>query len=295
MAEADSDRERPVLLPALVRHPGHLLWRAQARVVVLMAQTLPAGTDIHGYAVLTALADGVPRSQQALAAIVGVSRTTLAKLAADLADRGLVQRVRNPADRRSYALTRTTAGASAARRWERHARDLDAAVADPFDPAELDELRRLLRSVVEPDLPADAPEALRRSVAFLLHRTKHRVSDHFAASLAPLGVDPRHTGALTVLSTLGPVPQVELARALGVSGASMVQLVDELEDRGLVERRRLESDRRTQVLHLLPRSEEVLARARPLAAAAIEDRLAPLTPAEVDRLSLLLVRLITAG
>lgn len=295
MGESDAVGDSRVLLPALARHPGHLLWRAQARVLVLMTETLPAGVDLHGYAVLTALADGAPRSQQALAGIAGVSRTTLATLAADLAGQGLVERVRNPEDRRSYALTRTPAGASAARRWERHAAALEAAVAAPFSAAELEELRRLLRSVVEPDLPADAPEALRRSVGFLLHRTKRRVSDHFAASLVPLGVDPRHVGALTALSELGPVSQSELARALGVSGASIVQLVDDLEERGLVERRRLESDRRTQALHLLPRSQQVLAGARPLAAAAIEDRLAPLTPSEIGRLSTLLVRLITAG
>ena len=40
------------------------------------------------------------------------------------------------------------------------------------------------------------------------------------------------------------------------------QMVDHLERRGLVERRRLESDRRTQVLHLLPGAEEVVTEAK---------------------------------
>ena len=54
-----------VLLPALADAPGHLLWRAAARVTVELAATLPPGVDIHGYAALLSLAGGATRSQQA--------------------------------------------------------------------------------------------------------------------------------------------------------------------------------------------------------------------------------------
>src|SRR5689334_9529993 len=104
MGEASDSRR---LLPALADLPGHLFWRSHARVALALGEVLPPGVDIHACAVLLALSGGATRSQQALAETVSVSRTTMVRVAADLADQGLVRRVRNPDDRRSYALTRT--------------------------------------------------------------------------------------------------------------------------------------------------------------------------------------------
>ncbi len=282
------------LLPALAKLPGHLLWRANARVQVLLDKELPEGIDIHAYAVLLALADGTPRSQQSLADAIAVSRTTMVRVAAELAEQGLVERVRNPVDRRSYALTRTRAAAAAVRRWRPHIVRLEAAVVRPFTGAERDELRELLLATIREDLVTGAPAPLLDSVGFLLTRTHFRMHREFGAALAPLRVEPRHFGVLTVLDATGPVPQSELARALGVSGASVVQMVDDLEDLGLVERRRLPTDRRTQVLHVLPEGERVLAQAREIAAPLVGSRLPPLNKKQTDRLVALLVRLVTA-
>lgn len=283
-----------VLVPALARQPGHLLWRAHGRVQGLAARLLPPDLDLHGYAVLVVLADGAPRSQQTLADTIGVSRTTLGNVAIDLDAQGLVERVRNPEDRRSYALTRTARGARTARRWARYVERLEAALAAPYDDGELAELRQLLLTVVEPELLPGTPEELRCGLPFLLARAKGRVHVRFVELLGPLELDPRHYGSLTVLTELGPVSQAELARALGVSGACAVQLADDLEERGLAERRRLPSDRRTQVLHLRPASKRALRAAAPLADQAVAERLAPLGERQRRRLATLLVQLVTA-
>jgi DNA-binding MarR family transcriptional regulator len=256
---------------------------------------LPESVDVHAYAVLVALGDGVPRSQQALARTVDVSRTTVMRVAADLADRGLVERVRNPDDRRSYLLTRTSEGATTARSWRRHVQALEDAVTSGLTPRQHDDLLALLTRVVEPDLAPDTPAALRTSIGFLVTRLHARMRTQFADALRPVGIDPPHIGVLTALAATGPVTQSELARYFAVSGAHMVQLLDDLEARGLVARRRLETDRRAQVIDLLPGAEERLARARPLADAAVADRLGVLTPAQSERLLTLLRRLIATG
>jgi DNA-binding MarR family transcriptional regulator len=289
--EASSSR---TLLPELAEFTGHLVWRAQARVSVALAEVLPPGVDIHAYAALLALAGGVTRSQQALADTVSVSRTTMVKVAADLAEQGLVRRVRNAGDRRSYALTRTPEGAAAARRWRRHAEDLEDSITAGFSLDDREELRGLLLRVVEPELAPETPEPLRESIGFLMTRAHFRMHRDFTAALEPLGIEPRHFGALTALQALGPIPQAELARHLGLSGASVVQMVDHLEQRGLVERRRLESDRRTQVLYLLPGTPELLDRARRLAVATMDARLGQLSRPQARRLSTLLARFVTA-
>lgn len=281
------------LLPVLAELPGHLVWRARQRVVVALEEVLPDNVDIHGYAVLLALAGGAARSQQALAQTVSVSRTTLMRVAADLSDQGLVERVRNPTDRRSYALTRTPEGAAAARQWRRYAEDVEESITEGFTLREREDLRSLLLRVVEPELAPDTPEPLRESIAFLITRVQFRMHRDFQAALTPLGIEPQHFGILVALSATGPVSQSELARVFAVSGAHMVKLIDELEERGLVARRNVASDRRTHVIELLPPAKVTVERVTPIADHTVRERLAPLSDAQATRLVALVRRLVT--
>ncbi len=282
------------LLPALASLPGHLFWRAQARVAAALGEVLPAGVDIHAYAALLALPDGVTRSQQSLAETISVSRTTMVKVAADLSQQGLVERVRNPDDRRSYALTRTPAGAEAARAWQRHADELEDSLTTGFATPDREELHRLLLLVAEVGLAPDVPARLQGSIAFLISRIHARMHREFVAALAPLDLMPAHYGALTALQSLGPVSQVQLARSLGVSGAHVVQMVDDLEERGLLERRRQTSDRRNQHLYLREGVDDVLAQATELGQTVAEQRLRALSPRQRTRLLALLRQFVTA-
>jgi DNA-binding MarR family transcriptional regulator len=291
VGEASDSRE---LLPELAVLPGHLFWRASARVAVALDEVLPVGVDIHAYAALLALSGGVTRSQQSLSQTISVSRTTMVRVAADLSDQGLVARVRNPDDRRSYALTRTAQGAAAARRWRRHAEDVEDSITAGFTLEEREELRTLLLRVAEVDLAPDVPEPLRESIGFLITRVHTRMHREFMAALEPLRIEPRDFGALTALQAMGPVSQAQLARHLGVSGASMVQIVDDLEKRGLLERRRLPTDRRTQVLHPLPEVPAVLAAAAGVAGELTDAIFGGLSRARMKRLVVLLQRLVAA-
>jgi DNA-binding MarR family transcriptional regulator len=284
-----------VLLPVLADLPGYVIWRAHAKVTAALESVLPENVDIHGYAALVALGDGVPRSQQALARTVSVSRTTIMRVAADLAERGLVQRVRNPGDRRSYLLTRTAHGALAARTWERHVDELEEAVTSGLTARQRGDLHTLLRKVGGPELAADTPQALRDSIGFLTTRLHLPMRTDFSAALAPLGLEPPDVGLLCALESTGPVSQSELARVFAVSGAHMVQLVDRLEARGVLARRRLETDRRAQVLDVLPGADDLRAQARQLADTVVSERLHALTPAQRERLLSLLRRVITTG
>lgn len=283
------------LHPALAVLPGHLLWRAHARVTVALGEVLPPGVDIHAYAVLMALPAGVTRSQQELADAVSTSRTTLARVAADLTAAGLVERVRNPHDRRSYALTRTSAGAEAAGTWQHHADDLQASLTAGLDARERAELHDLLTRIAGDDVSPETPAELRASLGFLVSRIHARMHREFLAALEPIRLEPRLFGALTALDATGPIAQAELARLLGVSGPSVVQVADALEARGLVVRRRDPADRRTQLLHLLPEAPAVRAEAARIAAETLGHHLGPIDAAGTARLVTLLQRFVTSG
>ena len=58
-----------------------------------------------------------------------------------------------------------------------------------------------------------------------------------------------HLHVLTVLQVHGPLPMSKLADELDVSVASLTGIIDRMEARGLVERRREPDDRRVIIVH----------------------------------------------
>jgi DNA-binding MarR family transcriptional regulator len=264
---------RRAALSELYALPGHLLWRAAARVYVELDRMLPGGTDIHAYAVLVALADEEPQTQSSLARMTCVSGTTLTSVAQALQRDGLVERVRNPEDRRSYSLTRTTEGRCAVRRWAPHVRRLEERLNASFSAADAARLRELLSQVVGAQLEPRTPQLLRDSTGFLLTRAHLRAHREFLTALKPLGIEPRHYGTLRALRVAGPATQGDLAGLLDVSPATVVQIVDHLEHRGLVARRRDQVDRRAYRLHLIDGADTVLDQVDAISAEVLADRI----------------------
>jgi DNA-binding MarR family transcriptional regulator len=92
------------------------------------------------------------------------------------------------------------------------------------------------------------------------HLSVH-VQEQLIESLAPLGLHPRHFGMLSLLIEADGLSQHQLAEPLNVHRNVMVGLVDELEERGLVERRRHPVDRRAHAVLVLPAGRELHAEA----------------------------------
>ncbi len=127
--------------------------------------------------------------------------------------------------------------------------------------------------------------------AFLLVQLGTHVASEFGAELAPLGVEPRHVGMLTRLAANEGKAQQAIGELIGLSPTQMVFLVDELEDRGFVERRRNPADRRSYGLFLTEAGRDMLAKVQ-AAARAHQSRLGvSLSPAERAQLTTLLRRL----
>ena len=116
-------------------------------------------------------------------------------------------------------------------------------------------------------------------VAFLLTQLGTRMHDRFAERLRPFGLHPRHYGMLGHLAAAEGSSQQALADALGVHRSAMVALVDDLEERGLAERRRDPADRRAYTLHLTAEGRSRLAELHAIAEDEEEVLLAPLDPA----------------
>src|SRR5258706_1716174 len=81
------------------------------------------------------------------------------------------------------------------------------------------------------------------------------------AVLAPMGLRPRHLVALTVLREGGGSTQQALAATLEMDGTNIVGLLNELEAKQLIERRRSPEDRRRHLVEVTDAGAEQLAKA----------------------------------
>jgi DNA-binding MarR family transcriptional regulator len=112
----------------------------------------------------------------------------------------------------------------------------------------------------------------------------------FADRLAPLGLHPRHYGMLSHLAAGEGRSQQALSEALVMHRSAVVALVDDLEERGLAERRRDPVDRRAYQLFLTPRGRELLERLEELALSNEDELLTALDRTERRTLIRLLQR-----
>ena len=101
-------------------------------------------------------------------------------------------------------------------------------------------------------------------VGYALRRAQLAVFDDFIRTLDSVGLRPASFSALVVISRNPGLNQSEVSAALGIQRTNFVTMVDELERRGLAERRPSETDRRSHALHLTGEGERLLRRAMEL-------------------------------
>src|SRR5262245_47977730 len=136
--------------------------------------------------------------------------------------------------------------------------------------------------------PGGAAEAA--SPAFLLAQIGAHAAARFAERLDPLGVTPAHAGSLRVIAASGGSSQQEVAERLGMAPSRLVALVDELQDRGLVQRLDNPRDRRIYFLQITPQGSEVLQSIGRVARDHQDSLLSSLSAEERGVLSSLLLR-----
>src|SRR2546430_975319 len=110
---------------------------------------------------------------------------------------------------------------------------------------------------VQPDIPGFKPigppgfhEALAKHTGFLISRLGLVAQKRFAELLTELELNTRMWGVLNVLDAEGPITQHALGKLVGIDPSSMVSTIDELEAKGLVERRPHPTDRRAHALYM---------------------------------------------
>ncbi|MEZ7129133.1 MarR family winged helix-turn-helix transcriptional regulator [Nonomuraea sp. AD125B] len=134
------------------------------------------------------------------------------------------------------------------------------------------------------------PAALRALPSRTLSLVAMQADRMVSEGLARLDARKWHYAALVALREGGPVSQAELSRRTGIYRSDLVAVINELAERGHVERSPDPADRRRNVIRLTARGREHLDRLQEVVAALQDELLAPLTPAEREQFSDLLTR-----
>jgi DNA-binding MarR family transcriptional regulator len=141
-----------------------------------------------------------------------------------------------------------------------------------------------------PSQTARLPAELVASSAFLLKRLGFAAKQQAMEAYEESGLTPYHHGILSVLDEGTRETQGAIADALGYDRGQLVGMLDELEERGLVQRQRDPNDRRRQVVRLTAEGKRALGRLRTLSRRLEDDLFRALDEREREQLHALLLR-----
>ena len=135
------------------------------------------------------------------------------------------------------------------------------------------------------------PKVLLSSTTFLLKRLGFAAKDRSHAAFEGTGLSAFHYAVLALLEEDPRETQAMIADALGYDRSHIVRLLDELEERELVLRKRDPEDRRRHVVKLTPEGRSTLGRLRAIMRQLEDEFLAPLDAEQRETLHALLATL----
>jgi DNA-binding MarR family transcriptional regulator len=135
------------------------------------------------------------------------------------------------------------------------------------------------------------PKELLSSPSFLLKRLGFLLKDRAFAAFEATSLSPYHHAVLALLAEDPRETQAMIADALGYDRSHLVGILDDLEERGLIERRRDPSDRRRHLVSLTADGKSALSRLRDVVTRMEDEFFAPLDAAQRETLNALLLEL----
>jgi DNA-binding MarR family transcriptional regulator len=101
-------------------------------------------------------------------------------------------------------------------------------------------------------------------IGYVLRRAQRVVFQDFFAAFAPFDISPAQFSVLTVIERNPGLTQSQVAAALGIKRTNFVGLLDELERRGVAERRQAARDKRSYALYLTTEGAALMRKLRPV-------------------------------
>lgn len=140
----------------------------------------------------------------------------------------------------------------------------------------------------ETDVELEAPQLhfaeLDGLLGYHLRRAQGAMHRDFMATVASFELTQKQAATLWLIQANPAVSQVSIAATLGMDRATMMSVIDRLEDRGYVIRKRSTVDRRRQELYLTPSGQNTLRKVKARINAHEARVRSMFTKAEIDAL-----------
>ncbi|KAB2347851.1 MarR family winged helix-turn-helix transcriptional regulator [Actinomadura rudentiformis] len=138
----------------------------------------------------------------------------------------------------------------------------------------------------------ETPSRLMELPTWLISQTSAQAHRLLSEAFAAIDSRGYHYRLLAALEEFGPASQATLGRRTGIDRSDVVAALNDLADRGLIERSPDPSDRRRNIVTVTAAGSERFRRLDKALAGVQDDLLAPLSPAERDQLVALLTRVL---
>ncbi|WP_189969707.1 MarR family winged helix-turn-helix transcriptional regulator [Streptomyces violascens] len=131
------------------------------------------------------------------------------------------------------------------------------------------------------------------TLGLLMYRAHQLARARANQAAQPTGIELQHAGVLTTIQSGQIRSQRELGAALGIDKSTLVRIVDDLEHRNLLKRRRAPHDRRAYEIVITEEGEQRLHEASELFRGAMRELLEVFDAAQQHQLHQLLTLFVT--
>ena len=104
----------------------------------------------------------------------------------------------------------------------------------------------------------DSPTTIRQGFAFLIHDISKLLNRHYDQRIRIHGISRTQWTLLTYLSRQEGISQTKLAEYMSLAPMTLTRQIDQLEEMKLLERRNDPNDRRTNLIFLSAKSQELM-------------------------------------
>lgn len=116
--------------------------------------------------------------------------------------------------------------------------------------------------------------------SYCFYKSALIMREQLVQRITEFGLVPHHLGILRLLSSLGEHAQNQLGEQLGIDKATMVKLIDQLEDLKLIERKQDKKDRRIWSISITSSGAKILEKVSKIRHEVENDFMSCLTEAE---------------
>ena len=137
--------------------------------------------------------------------------------------------------------------------------------------------------------------ALIQHFGYCFTKSALRLRKLLSDGLEDVGIQLPQMGLMIILSKSGPMNQLSLGEEMAIDKATMVKVLDQMEDSGVVRRRTDPADRRVKLVELTPKGRNLLPKMQKMRDQVEAKFLSCLSKAEATELRRLITKLINAN